>query len=422
MAAQRPLTHRHGRRCLEVARRHPRPLRVEQHLQALRASIHVDRDNLHAWVRLVRHTSRQLWIRREAHSIHRRNLHVARRVQNLHNQRLRPDRQRSRCATGVDVDGRVRVHAPHHRASRRDVVLDENLLPPVEHADTTLERSAVIKKRLAHTHCEHVQQHNLHIVVSRRYIRGPEGSGVAGRSKDGARTLRRVRTVVVDGGCRSNKLILLVDQDRVLALRRLPVVIPAKGSLGVVGEVVGRAIITGSQVSGPTSAEGVQHEITEVQIVVRLVALELARLHTDVQRVLVGPATTHGGPLGKGIVEEVVKGHVVPERARDGGVVPEHTPGLGSIVLVALVEDVFGVVEVVTVEEHAVGGGGEPVRAMVTPHERSSGTRAVHVEETVEAEVLVGVEKAIIRTSRALERGGHLSVTGSSEVPVGVGL
>lgn len=94
MAPQRPGVDRDRRWGLEVARRHSWPLRVEQHLQALRPRRNIDHNHSNPVVRLVRLSSGEWGVIRESRGGAGRYHHITCRVQNLHRQLLVPNLQR----------------------------------------------------------------------------------------------------------------------------------------------------------------------------------------------------------------------------------------------------------------------------------------------------------------------------------------
>lgn len=98
--------HRRGRD--KVARRHSRPLWVEQYLQTVVPSREVNSDHSHPWVRLIR--LRRYRVSREAHCVCRPQRRGRWRVQDLHLQSLGAYCECGRIAS--DADGRVRVHTP----------------------------------------------------------------------------------------------------------------------------------------------------------------------------------------------------------------------------------------------------------------------------------------------------------------------
>ena len=97
-----------------------------------------------------------------------------------------------------------------------------------------------------------------------------------------------------------------------------------------------------------------------------LVSNVLTSLHGDVESIIIGPAAPHRCPLVRVIREEAVERKAAPPGTGDRGVVPEHTPRLGRITLIALVENVLGDLELGAVEGDGVSGGGELVGAVVT--------------------------------------------------------
>lgn len=140
VAPQRPRINRDRRWGLEVARRHSWPLWVEQHLQTLRPLCHIDHHHRHSVIWLIALPSGKLRVIRESLGWPRRYLHITRRVQNLHRQLLVPDLQRSGCTALVDGHRCVRVHPPHDRLRRGDIVLQEYLLPAIDVPHASLYR------------------------------------------------------------------------------------------------------------------------------------------------------------------------------------------------------------------------------------------------------------------------------------------
>lgn len=216
----------------------------------------------------------------------------------------------------------------------------------------------------------------------------------------------------------SDKLVLLVDQDRILTFRSLAVVQPPDAILRIIAEIVQREVISRSQLSRPTSPEGIQDEVTHVEIVMGLMSLQLPGFDSDIHPILIRPAAPHRRPLIRRVVEEVVQSHVIPERARNGGVVPEHTPGLGSIMLVTLEEHVFGMVVIIAVQEHRVGRSGEFVGTVVTICEKRTETGDEHVEQSGQPEVLVRCKETVVRSRSRQQRRRHLRVASGTEIPV----
>jgi hypothetical protein len=155
---------------------------------------------------------------------------------------------------------------------------------------------------------------------------------------------------------------------------------------------------------------------------VSLVSDALAGLHGDVESVVVGPAAPHRCPLVCVIREEAVERKTAPPRTRDGWIIPEHRPRLSRIALITLVEDVLGDLELGTVEDDGVGGGGELVGTVVTVVEQGGGSVSVHVEEAGIPELGVPVQQTVVGTGRGQESRSHLGVTGGTKVPVVGGL
>lgn len=198
--------------------------------------------------------------------------------------------------------------------------------------------------------------------------------------------------------CRSREdiLVRLVDQNSVLSFSHFSVVFPTGGILSVTGEVIGRKVVARAQFTSPTCAKGVEDEIACIQVVVRLVTLVHASLHSQEQGVLVSPTASHRCPLIKTVIEEVIQRRAIPERPRDGRIVPEHTPWFGSVGLFTLVQGVVWMVVMLGIQEHGVGRGGKLVRTMITVIEKRCRAVGIHVELAGESKVRVGIEEAIV--------------------------
>ena len=97
-----------------------------------------------------------------------------------------------------------------------------------------------------------------------------------------------------------------------------------------------------------------------------LVCVVLSGLHGDKESIVVGPATPHRCPLVRIVLEDAIERKATPPRTRDSWIIPEHGPWLGRIALITLVEKILGDLELGTVEDDRVGGGGELVGTVVT--------------------------------------------------------
>lgn len=97
-----------------------------------------------------------------------------------------------------------------------------------------------------------------------------------------------------------------------------------------------------------------------------LVSDERSGLHGDIERVVVGPAAPHRGPLIRRIREEAIKRKITPPGTSDAWIIPEHGPRLRRVALITLVENVLRDLILGAVEDDRVGGGGELVGTCVT--------------------------------------------------------
>ena len=214
----------------------------------------------------------------------------------------------------------------------------------------------------------------------------------------------------------------MANDNCVLSLCPLPVVQPPGRILIIALEVLEGKVISRSQLPSPPRTHGVQDEVTSVEVVVSLVSDVLSGLHGDKESIVVSPATPHRCPLVRIVLEDAVEREATPPRTRDSWVIPEHGPWLSRIALITLVEKIFGDLQLGTVEDDRVGGGGELVGTVVTVVEQGGGSVRVHVEEAGLPELGVRVQQGVVGTSRSHESGCHLGVTSGTEVPVVSGL
>lgn len=138
MTVQTPIVQRHRRWCLERASSHPIPLRVEQHLEAVCSLSECDRKHRHPRIRLVHLARRQRWIRRKPDGFLCRKLGPCGWVDKLHLHRFATKAECSRRAALVNRYGCVGMHTPLDISLHVDIVLEEDLLPAIDHTDTTL--------------------------------------------------------------------------------------------------------------------------------------------------------------------------------------------------------------------------------------------------------------------------------------------
>ena len=85
-----------------------------------------------------------------------------------------------------------------------------------------------------------------------------------------------------DARFRTQILVLIVDQKRVVRFRPGPVIRPA-----LPAEVTGKIVIVGAQIGGPPDTAGIEHETSQIEMRVR--GLVVAALHRQVKRVRVVP-------------------------------------------------------------------------------------------------------------------------------------
>lgn len=214
----------------------------------------------------------------------------------------------------------------------------------------------------------------------------------------------------------------MANDNCVLSLCPLPVVQPPGRILIIALEVLEGKVISRSQLPSPPRTHGVQDEITSVEVVVSLVSDVLSGLHGDKESIVISPATPHRCPLVRIVLEDAVEREATPPRTRDSWVIPEHGPWLSRIALITLVEKIFGDLQLGTVEDDRVGGGGELVGTVVTVVEQGGGSVGVDVEEAGILELGVRVQQTVVGTSRCQEGGSHLGVAGGTKVPVVGGL
>src|SRR6185369_4171755 len=88
-----------------------------------------------------------------------------------------------------------------------------------------------------------------------------------------------------DGSFPAWVLVLAVDRDRVMGFGAHTVIGPA-----LAAKVTGLIVIVGTEIERPPHSAGVQNETTEVQV--RVVALVIAALHPDKDRVRVVPCAS----------------------------------------------------------------------------------------------------------------------------------
>lgn len=177
-------------------------------------------------------------------------------------------------------------------------------------------------------------------------------------------------------------------------------------------------IIRATKFTSPTGAHCVQHEVTNIKVIMSLMSLILAGFHGNIQPVFIRPAATHGAPLVKLVVKEAVQLFPIPESTGDTGIIPEHAPWVCSIALVALVKSILRFFPVRSVKHHGVGCGRELVWAVIAPVKEGSGTLDVHVEVAGFLEIGVGIEQSVVRAGGGDQRRGHLGVARGTEIPI----
>ena len=153
-----------------------------------------------------------------------------------------------------------------------------------------------------------------------------------------------------------------------------------------------------------------------------LVSDESSSLHGDIKGIVVGPAAPHRRPLIRVVREETIERKAAPPRTRDGWIIPEHGPRLSSIALITLIKNVLRDLELGTIKDDRVGGGGEFVGTVVTVVEQGGGSVSIHVVVPGIHEIGVLVQQTVVGTSRRQEGGSHLGVAGGTKVPVVGGL
>jgi hypothetical protein len=101
-----------------------------------------------------------------------------------------------------------------------------------------------------------------------------------------------------------------------------------------------RQVVPVAQLSRPPLSKRVHDEISSIEIPVRLMPGEDARLHRDKHAIVVGPAGAHRRPRVGLVRKVVVEREAVPELAGNLRVVVEHRHGLGGVSSVTLEEGV----------------------------------------------------------------------------------
>ena len=101
-------------------------------------------------------------------------------------------------------------------------------------------------------------------------------------------------------------------------------------------------IISIPEFSSESLSKRIENKSTSVDISMRLMSLNPARLHRDVDAVRVGPGRSHHTPGAGGVGEMSVERHLEPELSRDLRVVVEHRHRLRSVSSISLEESVDG--------------------------------------------------------------------------------
>lgn len=139
MARQRPTIESYVRGRHKITRRHPGPLGIEQHPQRRLSSWQADDQNGDTRVLLVGCRWRRIAIKALGRPSRERC--SGRRIEYPDFHRLPVQLQRSGGTVGADSG--IGVHAPLHCIRRINLILQQNLPPSVQKADTSLHRGSV---------------------------------------------------------------------------------------------------------------------------------------------------------------------------------------------------------------------------------------------------------------------------------------
>jgi hypothetical protein len=220
------------------------------------------------------------------------------------------------------------------------------------------------------------------------------------------------------GRLSAHELVGIVPHQGVLTLSRLGVVSPPGRALSFASKVVGGEVLTRTVLSSPSLTEGVNDEITDIEISMGLVTSQESTSHGDKRSVALGPARPHRSPSITLVVKVSVEREVGPPSTFVRGVVPEHAPRLGGIGVVSLVKGVSRLVELLGPEEERVGSGRELVGTVVTIVELGGQSLVVNVEHAGQVPLRSRLEQSLVVTVSGDECGDHLGGTGGSKVPV----
>ena len=279
--------------------------------------------------------------------------------------------------------------------------------------------SCITAHRQNSLHKQKGQRQDLHIAIGASQISDEEGVGPARRAEHSrARALCCTARAIQNFWSSGDELIALPNNYRVLTLCPLPVVQPPDRILSIACKVVERIVVARSQLSSPPSVHRVQHEVTSIQVIVRLVPNERSGLHRNVQCIIIRPTAPHRCPLIRWIREESVERKITPPGTGHTWIVPEHRPRFRRVPLITLVEDVLGELELGAVEDDRIGGRGELVGASVAIVEEGGWSMGVHVVVASLEELRVCAQHLVVGPRRGQERRGHLGVTGGTKVPV----